>query len=306
MRKKTAVIIFFAVVTAYVFCCSSPLYGEIIFDPQAKPHGYYSPVRITFNSEGNLVVSEYKRGLIVTLDRNTLGVTSWFSIDGKPVAIACVNDYILVGNESRACLEAYKKNGRKLPLTWAPVEKPVDMTVDTGLKRIFIVDGGQKAVKVFSYKTKLLYTIPASPPNNNILANPTGIALDTQKREVYVSDYGDQAAGIYARVQVFDYQGNLTATISGKQGMLGQRFSRPQGLAIDGKGRLLMIDCYSAEIMVFDLQSGVLIKTFGEYGSEPGQLRLPFDLVFDPVAKEIFVTNNRCSRIEVFRSTGGL
>jgi hypothetical protein len=66
-----------------------------------------------------------------------------------------------------------------------------------------------------------------------------------------------------------------------------------------------MVECYAAEIMVFDLLSGAIVKTFGEYGSEPGQLRLPLDIVFDAGTKELFITNNRCSRIEVFRRVRG-
>ncbi|MCK5058313.1 MAG: NHL repeat-containing protein [Candidatus Aminicenantes bacterium] len=305
MTKKIAVIIVFTALFASVFYCPSLAWGDKIPDPISKAPGTFSPVRITFNPDGNLIVSEYKRGLIVTLDRTTLGVVSWFPIDGKPLGVASINDYILVGNETRGCVEAYRPNGRKLAFAGAPVQKPVDIVLDKGLKTIFVVDGGEKSIKVLSFKGKLLFKIPASPPDANILTNPTGIALDAEKQELYVSDYGDQAIGIHARVQIFDLKGNLTGTISGKEGMFGQRFSRPQGLAVDGRGHLLMIDCFSAEILVFDLLSGAIIKTFGEYGMGPGQLRLPFDLVVDPVAREIFVTNNRCSRIEVFRNARG-
>jgi DNA-binding beta-propeller fold protein YncE len=305
MTKRIVAVIIFSVLTAFIFYSPSLIWGDQISDTLLKKPGKSSPVRITFNSDGNLIVSEYKRGLIVTLDRTTLGVISWFPIDGKPLGVAFLNNNILVGNETRGCIEAYRQNGRKLAFAGVPVQKPVDMVLDKDFKTIFVVDGGEKSIRVLSFKGKLLFTIPNAPPDANILTNPTGIALDTNKREIYVSDYGDREIGIYARVQIFDYNGNLTGTISGKEGMFGQRFSRPQGLAVDGKGHLLMIDCYCGEILVFDLLSGAIIKTFGEYGTDPGQLRLPFDLVFDPVAREIFVTNTRCSRIEVFRKARG-
>lgn len=306
MRKKTAVITIFTVFTLCVFIFT--LIGTAETQPlrKTKTNKLLSPVRIAFDSNGNLVVSEYRQGLIITLDRKSLEVIRWFPIDGKPLGVACVNNLIIVGNETKGCLEVYKKRGRKLSLPCTPVQKPMDLAVDKNNKRLFAIDGVQKAVKVFSLKGGLLQqTIPASPPNANILANPTAIAVDSTRQEFYVSDYGDRASSIYARVQIFDYDGNLTGTISGKQGMFGQRFSRPQGLAVDGKGHLLMIDCFVGEIMVFDLLSGELLKTFGEYGTEPGQLRLPFDLVFDPAAKAMFVTNNRCARIEVFKRVRG-
>lgn len=301
MSKRTAAIIVFTVFFGCVLSSATAAWGKTNSELPAKAPGSFAPVRLTFNPEGNLIVSEYKWGLIVTLDRSTLKAIKSFPIDGKPLGVACLDDYILVGNETRNCLEVYKKDGRKIPFYGTAAKRPVDIAVDSGIKRIFVVDGEAKAVKVLSKKGKLLLSIPASPPDDNILTNPTGIALDTTKKEIYVSDYGDQARSIYARVQIFDYSGNLTGTISGKVGMFGQRFSRPQGLAVDGRGHLLMVECYSAQIMVFDLLSGEILKTFGKYGTAPGQLRLPLDVVVDVGAKEFFITNNRCARIELFK-----
>jgi tripartite motif-containing protein 71 len=123
-------------------------------------------------------------------------------------------------------------------------------------------------------KGNFIRSIPSSP-DNNILANPTGIAVNPASQEVVVSDYGDSNLYIKPRIQIFDYNGELVGTISGKLGMLGTRFSRPQGLAVDESGHVFMVDCYSGEIMAFDRYSGSLLKTLGGFGSEPGQLQFP-------------------------------
>jgi DNA-binding beta-propeller fold protein YncE len=88
--------------------------------------------------------------------------------------------------------------------------------------------------------------------------------------------------------------------------MFGTRFSRPQGLAVDDSGHVFMVDCYSGEIMVFDRYTGQTLKTMAGYGTDPGQLRLPLDMVMNPSTKDIYVTNNRSATIEIFEKGGVL
>jgi DNA-binding beta-propeller fold protein YncE len=88
--------------------------------------------------------------------------------------------------------------------------------------------------------------------------------------------------------------------------MFGTRFSRPQGLAVDESGHVFMVDCYSGEIMVFDRYNGNTLKTMAGYGTDPGQLRLPLDIVIDPGTNDIYVTHNRAARIELFKNGGAL
>jgi DNA-binding beta-propeller fold protein YncE len=88
--------------------------------------------------------------------------------------------------------------------------------------------------------------------------------------------------------------------------MFGTRFSRPQGLAVDDSGHVFMVDCYSGEIMVFDRYTGKTLKTMAGYGTDPGQLRLPLDMVMNPSTKDIYVTNNRSATIEKFEKGGVL
>ncbi|MHC5022803.1 MAG: hypothetical protein ACYTGG_02665 [Planctomycetota bacterium] len=111
---------------------------------------------------------------------------------------------------------------------------------------------------------------------------------------VIVSDYGDRRRWIRPGLRIYDDQGNHLRTIRG-------RFSRPQGLAADGRGHLFVVDAMLCEVLVIDEDSGSLIATLGELGSEAGQLRLPLDVVVDGESKDVFVTNNRMRRIEAFR-----
>jgi DNA-binding beta-propeller fold protein YncE len=110
---------------------------------------------------------------------------------------------------------------------------------------------------------------------------------------VIVSDYGDRNAAIRPAVRIYDEQGNHIRTMRG-------RFSRPQGLATDGNGHLFLVDAMLCQVLVIDQESGALVTTLGEFGSEPGQLRLPLDVAVDAESKQVLVTNNRLRRIEAF------
>ncbi len=116
-----------------------------------------------------------------------------------------------------------------------------------------------------------------------------------------MSDYGDPSGSfgvnIPARVQIFDYDARDLGGISGT-------FSRPQGLAVDGSGHIFLADAFRGVVLVFDRATGSELKILGGFGSGPGQLFLPWDVVIDGTSKDVFVTSNRPGRVEVFRGGG--
>lgn len=305
MRINAACVTSFIVFITIIFCCPSTVLAKNTPNKK-KPgvHQLHSPIRLTMTPEGNLLVSDYQLGMIVTVDRKTLKAARWFPVQGKPLGVAYARGHIYVGNTSKKCVEVYARGGKKLYQLNGVIKQPTDIAIDEKQGLVFVVDAEQKNVKVFNLKGKFIRSFPGSDPNN--LVNPTGITLDPAAGEVFVSDYGDRTKYIYPRIQIFDYQGNLVYTIPGKKGMFGVRFSRPQGLAVDDAGHVFMVDCYSGEIMVFDRYTGQTLKTMAGYGTDPGQLRLPLDIVINPSSKDIYVTNNRSATIEKFEKGGVL
>ena len=81
--------------------------------------------------------------------------------------------------------------------------------------------------------------------------------------------------------------------------MADSRFSRPQGLAVDGKGRIYVVDALSAEVLVLDRETGATLNTIGTFGSNPGQLLLPLDIVVGQTG-DVLVTSYRTGKIERF------
>jgi DNA-binding beta-propeller fold protein YncE len=303
--KKKEMLIYTVVLMIVVHCFSSAILAGNI-PGQKKPgiHQLHSPIRLTMKPDGNLLVSDYQLGMIVIVDHRTLKTSGCFPVQGKPLGVAYARGQIYVGNVSKECIEVYNRKGKYLYRFNGVFKQPTDIAIDENQGLVFVSAGFQKYVAVFNLKGKFIRTFPGI--NSNNLVNPTAIALAPGAAEVFVSDYGDLAKSLYPCIQVFDYEGNLLNTIPGKTGMLGMRFSRPQGLAVDDSGHVFMVDCYSGEIMVFDRYNGQTLKIMAGYGTEPGQLRLPLDLVINPTTKDIYVTNNRSATIEKFEKGGVL
>jgi len=266
-----------------------------------------SPVRLAQTGNGNLLVSDYRGQRIVEMDNRGRTIVRSFSIPGRPLAVAATDSQVYVGNESTHRVEVYDPTGQRLfnlgGLTHA-FEQPTDIAIDIQQQLVFVVDGQAKLVKVFDMSAgapgTLLGTIPPSGPDPSLLTSPTGIALDTQEQEVLVSDFGASDGTTDPRVQIFSYAGSHLVSISGQAGMFGRRFSRPQGLAVDGAGHVFLADSWLGAVIVLDRSTGAQLATLGSYGTGPGQLALPLDIVIDQNSQDVLVTNNRPGRIEVF------
>lgn len=267
---------------------------------------FLSPARLSSGPSGILLVTDYRAQAVFMVSRaNTAKVVRSFSIDGRPLGIAWARGRIYVGNETTGAIEVYNPAGKRMyTLGTAPgsVKQPSDIAVDASRGLVFVVDGQEKRIRVFGLKGSELTAISGIGAGS--LVNPIGIALDRMREEILVSDYGHPADSSGERapslVHIFDYDGNKIAEISGS-GL----FSRPQGLAVE-EGNIYLADGMLGQVLVLDRSSGALVATMGEFGTGPGQLQLPLDVVIDPSSKDVYVTNNRAARIEVFEGGGRL
>lgn len=294
-----------------------PSRDEVRFEPQAEPldalpvapGALQSPIRIALGGRGRLFVSDYNAETIVAFKarRGRVFSVGGLSLAGRPLGVAAVKNQLIVGNATAQSVDVYRiPNGKRLYTLAAPgtVTDPTDIAVDARLRLVFVLDGRGKSIKVFSLKERALVNTLSGPGLGAYdLQNPTGIAVDPTRREVLVSDYGKPGDGVSPSIKIFTYDGYPVKRISGKAGMLGQRFSRPQGLAVDAAGRILMVDALAGEVQVLDRETGGLVETLGSFGSGPGELWLPLDVVVG-LRQKVYVTNNRPRRVEVF-SLGG-
>lgn len=264
-----------------------------------EPASLTSPARIA--AGGSLIsVTDYQAQSVFIFNKSGMQIMYSFPVAGTPLAVGKAGDLLYVGNETNGSVEVYDLFGNwQFDLGGAKglIQQPRDLAIDAGAGRVFVVDGASRSVKVYS----LDGTAQSAIVDAARIVNPTAVALDTTNQLVFISDYGNvnAAFGNPARIHVYTYSATYVRGITGSSG----GFSRPQGLAYDN-GHLFLVDAVLGQVLVFNSTTGTKLTTLGSFGTDAGQLQLPLDIVVDPPTKDVYVTNNRAARVEVFAGGG--
>ncbi|MDH3255751.1 MAG: hypothetical protein OEM62_12210 [Acidobacteriota bacterium] len=284
-----------------------------------------NPRRIAEGPANQVLVAD-RTGSIVAVDMKSLE-TRWSAQlpdEGAPFGLATSNRLVFVGNTETKNVEVYRMIGsphRGPELRWmynlghtipgesGSIENPIDIAIDRHARLVFVLDGQSKLIRVFDIKGKLLESFSPVDSSGTVLS-PVSIAVDPDRREVLVGDYGDPS-GFFrmsepARILVFDYTGAPQFEIKGNGSThVTTMFARVQGLVASGDGRIFATDPLGSRVLVLDRTNGETLAEIGSEGSEPGFLRLPLDVFLEPKTGDLFVSNNQgARRVEVFRGAG--
>jgi DNA-binding beta-propeller fold protein YncE len=264
-----------------------------------------APVRIALLPSRYVLVTDIRLRAVVEWDTRRNRAVRTIPIEGKPVGVAWAWGLILVGNDSKHAVEVYAPGGNLLYTLGeaGQVERPSDIAVDLRRELVFVSDPKRGRVLVYSRKGALLRTLPA--PGEQPLYQPTGLAVDPERGEVLVSDFGQNAWPMEAWLRIYDYQGHYLAGISGDASR-DYGFSRPEGLASNGEGQIYLADSLRSQVLVFDRDTLQGVALLGNPGTQPGQLLLPLDVAIDPKSHDLYVTNQRHGTVEVYAGGGVL
>jgi DNA-binding beta-propeller fold protein YncE len=268
-----------------------------------------APVRIATASTGQLVVTEYDSGQVVFLNPDTLTVESTINTSTKLTAVGASSDKVLVGSDLVGAVGAYSYDGELLFTFGSGVGEfvnPNDLTIDESDNRVYVVDTGDKVVKVYGLSDgAFLFSFGSGQMNF-----PTAIAFDPSTNTLLISDFGVGQAGgssltgpgsYYAGIWRYDLVGNYIETITGS-------YSRPQGLAVDTDGTIFLVDSLLGQVLVY--RKNVVTSSYDEvyrYGAGDGLiLKLPLDIVIDPLNKDLYVTNSLLNKVEQLQEGGRL
>lgn len=167
--------------------------------------------------------------------------------------------------------------------------KPYGVAASPDGKLIYVTDTKLHAVVVFDLEKKEVRHLETDA--QGALYTPLEIRLDTHRR-LFVSD------SLRKEVLVLSPEGKTLMAL-GKQEEIG----RPTGLALDeARNRLYVADTAKHRIVVYDL-AGRHLFTFGERGSEPGQMNYPVNLALDRDGM-LLVSDSGNFRVQVFDGAG--
>ncbi|MFQ5572117.1 MAG: 6-bladed beta-propeller, partial [Rhodothermales bacterium] len=230
--------------------------------------------------------------------------------NGDIIVVDAGNDRIQVFNPDGSFQRAFGTKGRGEGQFFTPVGIAVD-----NAGNFYVVERDRSIVQKFDSMGNYLATVGSSGLTPGSFSKPSGITEKKSKTgtesEVVVADKG------YGRVQVFDSVGVYLDEF-GAYGSEDGKFDTPlsveffnfvgSGKAVAGSdstasfGDLLVADAGNNRIQVFDPDYNVKF-TFGELGSDPGQLFIPFGIAVDPAGR-ILVADALNNRVQVFDSTG--
>ena len=213
---------------------------------------------------------------------------------------------------------------------------PIGIAVDAQ-DNVYVTDSALGKIFVFDARGKFRRCIGAITDREGYFKRPTGIAIDKQRGEIFVSDtlrdkifvmdlagnqlrefggrgtgpaefnlptevvlHGDDVFVVDAmnfRVQILDRQGRFLAQFGSEGDRVGTIF-RPKGLGVDSEGNIHLVDGLFETVQVFD-RLGALLYYFGQAGAASAEFQLPSGLWIDGDDR-IYVADSYNHRVQVF------
>lgn len=164
---------------------------------------------------------------------------------------------------------------------------------------VYVVDGTAKRVQVYDADGGFLRTLGQGQK----WARPAGIAVDSARRRVYVTDAGGVDTDDHV-VRVLDMDSGKALFDIGKRGDGPGEFNLPRDAVVAADGRLFVVDGGNFRIQVFDAQ-GQFIKTFGAVGRQGGQFSRPKEIAADAQGN-LYVVDTAFGNFQIFDPEGHL
>ena len=176
-------------------------------------------------------------------------------------------------------------------------EQVIGLAIDDN-DRLFVSDSHLRTIFVFDPAHRLVASFGA-----DTLQRPSGIALDTRNRLLYVTDVVKNHVAVFD-ADTFKFQ----RAIGGPPEKPGEEdpgtFARPTNVAVDAKGNIFVSDTINNRIQMFDAE-GNFLSMFGRGGDGPGYFGRPKGLAVDRDG-HVWVADTSMDRVQVFDQKGRL
>lgn len=171
------------------------------------------------------------------------------------------------------------------------ISKPVGVALDDA-DRVFVADATLKRVFGFGADGAMAIAIG----QDGELQNPSGLAIDRERRQLYVADAKKHQVLCYASTD-----GRFIRAI-GKRGVNAGEFNFPTNLTVDRQGRLYVADTLNFRIQVFEAD-GTFVKSIGSQGDGPGHLNRAKGVGVDSDG-HIYVADTSFNNFQIFDGEG--
>ncbi len=163
--------------------------------------------------------------------------------------------------------------------------------------RVFVSDGKLGKVLVFDANHKIAGQI------NEGLVDPLGLAIDTERRLLYVVDTKQDVVFVYDADNLKPLR--KIGTPGKKHTLTGPgEFSLPTNIALDQDGNVYVTDSLNFRVEIFDAE-GNFISQFGQHCDAIGCFERPKGIAVDSDG-HIWVVDSNLALVEIFNRDGEL
>ena len=256
-----------------------------------------SPRGIAIDGNGSIYVADVLDRVDI-YDRNGTHLRSITGISGDPYGLSIHGNRMAVGNSHSGVdkVRIYDLNGTFIRefgtggSGTGQFESPHGVSyAENG--NIWVADYYNHRVQIFDGNGTFLSQL-GEHANSPFLSNPSQMATDSQN--FYLSDT------VSNRVVVMNQKdGSYVRTIARSGTGLGQ-VTNPMGIAIDGQGKIYVVDSGNDRIQVFE-NNGTFLRSFGNSGifSSAWGIALAED-------GTVYVSDSGANQIRVFDGSGNL
>ena len=172
--------------------------------------------------------------------------------------------------------------------------RPVGLSVHPD-GRLFVADTHEHRVTVFDRDGTLLTTFGEQGDALGQFRLPTDVAFD-KEGFIYVAEYNGND-------RITKWTPDLRCVAALADGPIeGLRLSRPSGIGVDGAQTLWVADACNHRLIRLS-RSGEVLLVVGGLGSEPGEMRYPYDLCITP-QDTILICEYEGNRLQWFDTAG--
>ena len=235
--------------------------------------GLNTPYGIAFNSQGDMIISEYDAGQVSMFDIRGQRIRTFGSRGDSPEQMnypACIAtddaDNIYVSSEHK--LQQFTGRGELIKCVGQRGSKKGEFDDPHGValydNQVYVCEYDNHRIQVFDLDFNFIRSIGSRGKGRGEFDAPFDVKLDTAGN-MYVAEFGN------ARVQVIDSSGHFIRFF-GQEGK--GKLRGPTALHIVDK-YVYVSDWRGDCIVVYDT-SGNFVTSFGRYGRKEGELYYPY------------------------------
>ncbi len=207
----------------------------------------------------------------------------------SPIALCAGAGGVLVTDSGNGAV--YRLADGRLQPFITGLQRPTGIACGPG-DTILVVDTGAHAVKIFDARGVPVGSFGGRAEDETGFNFPTFAAADGDL--FWINDT--------LNFRIVALSGGVPARYLGREGAVPGGFVRAKGVAVDGRGRVWVVDAMQDNVQVFG-RDGNLELVIGSRGGEPGTFWSPCGICID--GDRVYLADTFNDRIQVLRLLGG-